>query len=51
MKWVKKAQDYGGKYLLHAQAQNKIELYTTVAAGCEEGGAAPQGWHISPTAL
>ena len=32
MKWEREAQDYGEERLAHAQAQGKIELFTTVAA-------------------
>jgi hypothetical protein len=32
MKWEREAQDYGEKRLAHAQAQGKIEPFTTVAA-------------------
>ena len=32
MKWEREAQDYGEERLVHAQAQGKIEPFTTVAA-------------------
>ncbi len=32
IKWEREAQDYGEERLAHAQAQDKIELFTRVAA-------------------